>query len=231
MSTVGIHIWTVRSRPGATPPQEAYAVLDAAERERMARLRRERDQVRYRTVHHAYRVILGQRLGIAPREVAFRRHCARCGDDQHGKPVPYGPDGTALSASLSHSGGYALVAVCDDPGVPVGVDIERIRPHMDWSAVPCVSGGRGTHGFEQWTRAEALVKAAGTGLSRTPPRYTGQAFGSWRAAVVPGSGHDWFVRSVRSPAGYAASVAGASPDARVRVADWRWPARCAATSG
>ncbi|MGW0549915.1 4'-phosphopantetheinyl transferase family protein [Streptomyces altiplanensis] len=225
MSTADISIWTVRSERGTASPEEEYAVLDAAERERMSRLRRERDRARYRTVHHAFRVIVGQRLGIAPQEVGFRRHCAHCDEDGHGKPVPHGPDGTVLSASLSHSGRYALIAVCDSPQVPVGVDIERIRPHMDWTAIPCVSGGRRTHGFEQWTRAEALVKAAGTGLSRTPPRYTGQSFGSWRAARVPGSEREWFVRSVRSPDGYAASVAGSSPEARVSVADWRGTAQ------
>ncbi|MBA2944530.1 4'-phosphopantetheinyl transferase family protein [Streptomyces himalayensis] len=211
----------IAAAASAVPYEEAYAVLDSVERERLARLRRAGDRLRYLAVHHVYRGVLGQRLGVAPADVGFRRYCARCGDEGHGKPVPFAPDGASLSASLSHSGAYALIAVCDSSAVPVGVDIERVRPHMDWSRIPCVEGGRNTHGFEQWTRAEALVKAAGTGLSRHPPRYTGHVFGTWRAARVPGSGHEWFVRSVRSPEGYAASVASGSADARVTVVGWR----------
>ncbi|MFD4830731.1 4'-phosphopantetheinyl transferase family protein [Streptomyces uncialis] len=221
--TVGVRIWTVATAPAAAavPYDEAYAVLDASERARLARMRRVGDRMRYLAIHHAFRTLLGRRLGVPAEEVSFRRHCGKCREDGHGKPRPVGPDGTDLSASLSHSGAYALIAVSDTPGVEVGVDIERVRPHMDWSAIPCVDGGRTTHGFEQWTRAEALVKAAGTGLSRTPPRYTGRVFGAWRAATVPHSAQEWYVRSVRCPDGYAASVASASADTRVSTAAWR----------
>lgn len=205
----------------AAPYDEAYDALDARERERMARLSRAGDRLRYLSVHHVFRTLLGERLGVSPSEVRFLRRCGGCGSTDHGKPVPCGPDGAVLSASLSHSAAYALVAISDDPRVPVGVDVERVRPHMDWSAIPCVQGGRVTHGFEQWTRAEALVKAAGTGLSRTPPSYTGRAFGSWRAARVPRSDQEWYVRSVRAPEGYTASVATSVVDARVTLAQWR----------
>ncbi|WP_338700515.1 hypothetical protein V2W30_26995 [Streptomyces sp. Q6] len=220
---VGITVWTVpiAAASAAADFDEAYAVLDATERERFARLRRTGDRMRYLAVHHVFRLLLGAALGAAPAEVAFRRYCARCGEEGHGKPVPYLPGGATLSASLSHSAAYALIALSDTADVPVGVDVERVRPEMDWSRIPCVEGGRTTHGFEQWTRAEALVKAAGTGLSRTPPRYTGQVFGGWRAARVPGSGHEWYVRSVRSPQGYAASVAAGVAGARVGVREWR----------
>ncbi|MFC9670375.1 4'-phosphopantetheinyl transferase family protein [Streptomyces sp. NPDC056949] len=219
----GIRVWTVSvaSAASAVPHEEAYGVLDPAERERFARFRRGGDRMRYLAVHHVYRTVLGHALGVDPADVGFRRFCARCGDDGHGKPVPFAPDGTTLSASLSHSAAYALIAVGDSAEVPVGVDIERVRADMDWSRIPCVQGGRNTHGFEQWTRAEALVKAAGTGLSRTPPCYTGHVFGTWRAARVPGSGHEWFVRSVRSPDGYAASVASGRADVGVTVVSWR----------
>ncbi|MFF1412696.1 4'-phosphopantetheinyl transferase family protein [Streptomyces sp. NPDC058289] len=220
---MSIRIWTVPTADAAAwaTYEEAYAVMDSRERHRLARFGRATDRLRYLAVHHVYRSLLGRELGIHPAEVAFRRSCARCESGEHGRPVPYGPDGTTLSVSLSHSAAYAVVAIGDSPDVPVGVDIERVRPHMDWSRIPCVQGVRTTHGFEQWTRAEALVKAAGTGLKADPPRYTGQAFGPWRAALVPGSAQDWYVRSIRSPEGYAASVASASADATVTVAQWR----------
>ncbi|ANP48277.1 4'-phosphopantetheinyl transferase [Streptomyces griseochromogenes] len=221
-ATPGIRVWTVATAPAAAaaPYEEAYAVLDEAERSRLAGLRRPGDRMRYLAVHHAFRSVLGRALDIAPAAVRFRRYCAGCGQEGHGKPVPSAPDGRTLAASLSHSGAYALIAVGDGPHPPVGVDIERIRPHMDWSGIPCVSGGGTTHGFEQWTRAEALVKAAGTGLTRTPPHYTGRVFGTWREARVPGSDPRWYVRSVRSPDGYAASVACGSADARVTTVRW-----------
>lgn len=215
-----VRIWTVSTAQAAAavPYEEAYACLDATERARLAGLRRGGDRMRYLAVHHAFRVLLGRRLGIDPAAVAFRRRCAGCGQEGHGKPVPCAPDGRRLAANLSHSGAYALIAIATDPALAVGVDIERVRPHMDWSGIPCVQGGRTTHGFEQWTRAEALVKAAGTGLSRTPPRYTGRVFGAWRAALVPGSEREWYVRSLRCPDGYAASVATVDAGTRVTMA-------------
>ncbi|MFE2285199.1 4'-phosphopantetheinyl transferase family protein [Streptomyces sp. NPDC059443] len=219
----GIRIWMVPTAAAAAwvPYEEAYAVMDSRERERLARFNRGSDRLRYLAIHHVYRSLLGRELGIGPHEVAFRRSCAGCGSEEHGKPVPHAPSGATLSASLSHSAAYAAIAIADGPRLPVGMDIERVRPHMDWSRIPCVQGGRTTHGFEQWTRAEALVKAAGTGLSADPPRYDGRVFGPWRAARVPGSGQEWFVRSVRSPEGYAASVACGSADVRVTVSEWR----------
>ena len=60
----------------------------------------------------ALRIVLGERLGVAPTDVAFAL-------SEHGKPeLP----GSRVRFNLAHSGERALIAVGD---VEVGVDLER----------------------------------------------------------------------------------------------------------
>jgi 4'-phosphopantetheinyl transferase len=87
-----------------------------------------------------------------------------------------------LSFNLSHSGDLALVAIAPG-GVEVGVDVERLRPRRDlvrlaerWlpAADATVVGGvaeaeREAAFYAAWTRHEARVKCAGTGLAGPPP--------------------------------------------------------------
>lgn len=87
-----------------------------------------------------------------------------------------------LSFNLSHSGGLALMAIA--PGeVEVGVDLERLKPRRDlarlaerWlpaddaaAVASAEASAREALFYAAWTRHEARVKCAGTGLSGPPP--------------------------------------------------------------
>ena len=79
------------------------------------------------------------------------RQCATCGSTGHGRPFLIGSD---LHVSLAYAGDLAVIAWAAGP---VGIDIEPSN-----APVPpglCV---------QEWTRLEALGKAAGTGLPRWP---------------------------------------------------------------
>ncbi len=85
---------------------------------------------------------------------------------------PYFPNHPEYCFNLSHSGRFALCALDE---LPVGADIERIRPHhpkladricspeeLDWlERQPDKTSAL----CQLWTRKEALVKHHGTGLT------------------------------------------------------------------
>lgn len=89
------------------------------------------------------------------------------------RPGPYGkPEAPGVQFSLSHSGGYALLAVSDSD---VGADLERIRPAPERVAARVFTPDEqrwlagdddyDTRFFTLWTLKEALLKACGRGLT------------------------------------------------------------------
>jgi 4'-phosphopantetheinyl transferase len=156
--------WAAPVDPDCTPA--LAALLDAHERDRLARFRRPADRARYLAAHALARLVLAPLVGRAPGVLAFDRTC-RCGEP-HGKPVL--PDGPGFS--LSHAGD--LVGVAVHPDGPVGLDVEQARVVADLAALADHVGSlteraRGDAGpaafFRMWTRKEALLKATGDGLA------------------------------------------------------------------
>ncbi len=151
---------------------------------------------------------------------------------EHGKPrlvSARGGDGAGDAPSfffnLSHSGGLALCAV-GQLG-EIGVDIERIRPlsypgglardHLspeerrlrsDWE-----TEAARPEFFRIWARKEAILKAAGLGLSRPLDRVD----------TIRGEldGRSWWLTDVFPGEGFAGAVACARRPASVRR--WSWP--------
>ena len=174
-------------------PQDAPALvglLDAHERDRLARLRRPDDRARYLAAHALVRLVLAGD-GAAAARLTFDRTC-RCGAP-HGKPVlPGGP-----GFSLSHGGD--LVGVAVRPDGDVGLDVEQVRDVADLAALaahvhsPTELARAGVTDrptfFRTWTRKEALLKATGEGLATPMTAITLAADGAvedW--AVDDGSG-------------------------------------------
>lgn len=152
------------------------AVLPPAERERHGAFVRQSDRDLYLAAHALTRLLVADRLGIAPDRITFDRTC-HCGAD-HGKPrLP----GSGLETSLSHSGTRVAVALAADP---VGVDVERVDRAVDVDAIrdtvlseaeqraldELPAEHRTTGFFTYWCRKEALLKATGDGLSAGPSK-------------------------------------------------------------
>ncbi|MFD7233470.1 4'-phosphopantetheinyl transferase family protein [Streptomyces sp. NPDC059881] len=169
-----VRVWAVRQAP---PWREdlSLSLLDAEEQARAASFTRPRDRSMYLAAHVGLRLLLGDRLGVHPRDLRFGRdRCAHCAGP-HGRPVLLdGPGG--LHFSLSHCAGITLVGVAD---VLVGVDVERLpgrrtvelclsrlhpRERDELLRVPWAE--RTLDFCRLWTRKEAYLKALGTGLSR-----------------------------------------------------------------
>lgn len=140
-----------------------------------------------------------------------------------------------LRCSLSHSGGLALVAVT--LGADVGADLESTgRDTSDWvvwrhvltadelSSIPAAPADRRIALLALWTAKEAVLKAAGVGLSLDPREIELRA---GRLATLPSALGDvraWSLAYV-SIDGFVAAVACRSPSMQV---DWVRPAHGAA---
>ena len=205
--------WAAPVDPVAAPG--LVALLDAHERARLDRFRRDADRARYLAAHALARIVLGELLDVRPAAVGIDRSC-RCGE-QHGKPVVCGT--VAPGFSLTHAGEVVGVAVWPDG--PVGLDIERMRPMADLTAMvrhvcspaEIVRADPVTPArfFATWTRKEALLKSTGDGLSAPMAAITldGPRVEAWSGEHAP-AGPTW-LRDLRPAPGYAAALAGAGP--------------------
>lgn len=148
--------------------QAAQALLDDAEDMRVRRKHRASDRDELALSYALHRLVLGRVLAQDPASVALGR-------DALGRPcLP----GDALHTSLSHAEGFAAVTVSAHG--PVGIDLElavraidmpaiaeRVRHPDEARAIAALpETEQGAALLRLWVRKEALLKAAGIGLSR-----------------------------------------------------------------
>ncbi len=166
-----VHIWLI-SVGIASEDLDPRDVLHTDEIARAERLRSAEARTRFTRSHIALRRILAEYSNREPRELRFDSGPA-------GKPRLINDDAApVLSFNLTHSGDVALCAVSGTG--EVGVDVEVVKPlrnveglatrHFseaelgDWRALEAADQLQGF--YRVWTRKEALLKAAGLGLSR-----------------------------------------------------------------
>lgn len=153
-------------------PDETFevlsALLNAAERSRAARFFNLEHARRWTVCRGQMRQILGHVAGIAPVDIVFS-------EEAYGRPYIADAARAMPSFNLSHTDGYATLAVSAD--VRIGVDIETIRPlsadEMAWPLSQVehaiVEAAPDTSRFETffrfWTLKEAFIKAVGKGVS------------------------------------------------------------------
>ena len=167
----GIRLWLVDL--DARAHDEASAWLSPSECDRASRFVFARDAQRYRAAHVVLRRLLHQHGGLPA--------CAEFAISAHGKPRLARAAGCDFN--LSHSGSNALIGISTKG--QVGVDIELLRPIDDvWplaeqtlsvgecDALHCAPHAAQSRAFLRgWTRKEACLKAAGSGLSIAPDSF------------------------------------------------------------
>lgn len=159
-----VHVW--RAPLDAGDASELHRALSAAERERAAAFLRERDGVHFSTDRGVLRHVLSQYTGSRPGEL-------RLVVGAHGKPLRRRRRAVQLLALRRHRGGCRQRR--SRRGHRRGADPRRSRLRRDRPAVllpyrepaACGGGGPGARAelFRCWTLKEAVVKAAGFGLS------------------------------------------------------------------
>jgi 4'-phosphopantetheinyl transferase len=148
----------------------ALGIVSAEERVRAERFRHAADRRSYLCAHAALRVLLG-----GERQLPFEARSFASGS--HGKP--FLPE-SAARFNLSRSGTRALIGICRDG--EIGVDIDRVdrrdaihdvaRSSFSDVERAWIAAAEGEHGRQRrflrlWVIREALVKATGSGLSRS----------------------------------------------------------------
>ncbi len=150
--------------------QSLAQILCADERARAEHFRFQKNRERFVVTHGLVRTVLSDYLGCAPADLRFLRNAS-------GKPRLDGARTTDLRFNLSHSHDIALLAVAE--GREVGVDIEHARADVDILEIAerffaaeefqvlrdLPENAQRSAFFQTWTRKEALLKAAGNGLS------------------------------------------------------------------
>ncbi len=154
------------------------AVLDATERQRAARFHFDRDRQRFLLGRAFLRRILAVYRNCRPERITLKQ-------SPHGKPAIADPD-DPLRFNFSHSGTICLVAVTE--GTEIGVDVEELRPvrDLDNALTPrerkliqaAPPDRRDEILLRCWTRKEAVLKAAGTGLIARPDLLDAQSEGA-----------------------------------------------------
>jgi 4'-phosphopantetheinyl transferase len=212
-----VHVWKVDLGAEISASVDE-GILSADERARAARFLRAPDRARSIAARVALRTLLAEYTGEAPAALGFVT-------GPHGKPAL--APGSATGGprfNVAHSGRLVLLAfaACD-----VGVDVEEIRSGVDveslaarffsadeaaaLSAAPRAERDRTF--FRIWTRREALLKAAGTGLAAAGAVFsTTTHSGTALASVRDVEGfRSVFLADLEPAAGYAAAVATAEP--------------------
>jgi 4'-phosphopantetheinyl transferase len=153
----------------ATIRQRFAATLSSQEWRRHQAYRLQTDRDRFLLGRGVLREFLGRWLNQAPDAVTIAF-------GPHGKPFcPGGPE-----FNLSHSGDLVLLAL--HPRRAVGVDVEQVRPDLDWEPIARRMLGADVVDailrrpepeqrpafLQHWCRLEATLKAAGLGLAAAP---------------------------------------------------------------
>ena len=198
--------------------QRLFGYLATEEILRAARYHRETDRVRFIAGRGMLKVLLAQYLHVRPDEIGFK-------SNRWGKPyIPSGRYPSAPMFNYSHSHGLALCALTRER--MVGVDIERVRPSVDYAdiaarffsaqefeAIAAQPEPMRQRAFLScWTQKEAFVKALGQGLSIPLDRFS-VSVGSQVATSVTYEGWGfpettrWSLRELNLGADYVGAIA------------------------
>lgn len=195
--------------------------LSATERRQYAGLASPEERRGRQATRAVLRLVLGQLTGVSAAEVGI-------GMGAYGKPCLAGS--RAIGFSVSHSGGFSLLAFARD--AEIGCDLEKKYPLEDVRGMSEVALHPEEAGvierldardaedafFRNWVRKEAALKAMGTGFSADPARLKVGLADSEVRLRLAGAGSDapatFHLLCTRPAQDYVAAVASPYPACR-----------------
>lgn len=219
------HVWLWPLTQSWHAARELEEILSGGECQRLARFRFQQDARRFLVRRGILRQILGSYLARPPEDVRFAY-------GTQGKPALAGGLATRLQFNLSDSEELAVLAVTG--GSPVGIDVEAMRTLPDaqklaahFFAPPEVAlladtpaEAQARRFFEIWTCKEAVLKAAGTGISGGLDGFAlaepaNAPWLEWLAAESPAGA--WRLHRLHLPEDFVGALACAPHIQRVRI--------------
>jgi 4'-phosphopantetheinyl transferase len=186
-----------------------HGLLGEDEKERARRFVKDEDRARFTAGRGLLRLLLGKVSGTEPAALALY-------PDDHGKlrlPSP----GAGISFNITHSGDSVLCVLTREGDI--GVDVELVREVEDLAATGsfclaererqwafAIADSRCHRFFTLWTRKEAVVKAAGKGLS-LPLKEIDVLGGT----VTTQGKREWYLSTFVPAAGYIGALATSIP--------------------
>ncbi|MGH7554051.1 MAG: 4'-phosphopantetheinyl transferase family protein [Longimicrobiales bacterium] len=221
-----VHVWRISTARSANSLEEAFELLDDAERERALRLADAGARLRFALTRSALRATLGLYLDVRPErlELAF---------SPHGKPeARVRGERAPIAFSVSHAHDLSLIAFALE--CRIGVDVERIRPHARADRIasrlfaPTVQATLAALSAEQrftaflraWTQREAYVKAVDGQVFQTvdPLALTWPPPDDIEVQQPPNDeSAEWSIRTFAPSHGYIATLVA---EGRLRGIDW-----------
>jgi 4'-phosphopantetheinyl transferase len=207
LARTGVLVALADLRAWRTRLDQAWTLLDPAQRQRAQRQRRPSDRDHLVLSYALHRLVLGCVLDQAPADVPLLRDTLGCPRI----------DGGALHTSLSHAGDAAAIAVTARG--PVGVDLEpasRARelpeiahslchPKETAQLATLPASQRAAWLLALWVRKEAFLKAEGVGLEREMSSFVAADRAAITSLTVPGTSVE--VRTLDADPGQVLAVA------------------------
>ncbi|WP_462320747.1 4'-phosphopantetheinyl transferase family protein [Halochromatium sp.] len=174
--------------------------LPSEDQSRILRYRRDADRERALVAALLPRLLIAQRSSQP-----FSQPLSAIRFDRSPSGKPSYPGDPSFHFNLSHSGRYVALAVACNP---VGVDVEQLRPTLDWAAIAkrffAADEQRWLAGLDDathqrrfialWSRKESLLKATGEGVAGGLSRFSAIADDDVEIEVTH-RGRRWFLRS------------------------------------
>ncbi len=225
-----VDVWLTSTEKGEAQVR-AYAMsLSQAELARAQKFRSRTGYREYIVTRGLLRQVLSETAGLDLAGVDFRY-------GEHGKPcLGTLVSGETVAFNVSHSHGLALVALTR--GSRLGVDLEKIRPEVEWRDLAGryfseaenrdLEARHGEDGrkafFACWTRKEAFVKALGAGVSYGLKQFDVSVGPKEDHAALTLRSRDedaagWLVKNLPVPDSHVAALAVDRPACRFRL--WR----------
>lgn len=194
------------------------SLLCPEETSRHRRIREPVSSWAYLCSHIALRLLAGRALRRSPAALEFLSPGA-----PNVAPRLRGQAQTGLQVSLSHSGGWAAIGLRQ--GGPIGIDVEQVSREIDALAVAdhfltpnelnelrALPGhAQGPSALRSWCAKEAVLKAAGTGLSTDPRTVPVHWSGHAGTSALDGVGYELALIGERSAGKATGAIAGKAP--------------------
>jgi 4'-phosphopantetheinyl transferase len=165
------HVWCATLPSELKPDSFYWRVLSVDEKERAGKLQQNKSQRVFVYTRSILRQLLARYLSILPEDILFS--VTHLGKPFLAKELNL----PSIEFNLSHSGDLILFAFTRE--YPIGVDVERIRPKVNYLDIAkrffSAAEVRALNAFPEdekitaffhcWSRKEAVIKALGKGLS------------------------------------------------------------------